>query len=152
MISNQRHLSVVQPRPPRVHPPKPKYREDHEPWTIPQGLPDADLRELLVKRIEQIDQIKREIKVQVHEANVRAHEEGRPRDRAWQVRAQDKDKHLTREREDIRMILGKVNARLKQGRLEIAIAKAFVAVARMELSPEVFGRFIEKARVKAGSG
>ena len=75
---------------------------------------------MLIQRIEQIDQLKREIKTQVHEANVRAHEEGRPRDRAWQVRAQDKDKHLTREREEIRKVLGEVNARRKQGRIEIA--------------------------------
>ena len=34
---------------------------------------------MLIQRIEQIDQLKREIKTQVHEANVRAHEEGRPR-------------------------------------------------------------------------
>ncbi|MBP7830719.1 MAG: hypothetical protein KA248_12465 [Kiritimatiellae bacterium] len=136
------------PAKPALH--GPRYRDDHEPWTIPEGLPDEDLRELLIQRINEIDQIKREIKTQVHEANVRAHEEGRPRDRAWQVRAQDKDKHLTREREAIRKVLGEVNARLKQGRLEIAVAKAFVAVARKELSPEVFGRVMERARAKAG--
>lgn len=152
MISNQRQPPAPPNRPPHAHPPRPRYREDHSPWTIPSGLPDEDLRELLVKRINDIDQIKREIKVQVHEANVRAHEEGRPRDRAWQVRAQDKDKHLTREREEIRKVLGEVNARLKQGRLEIAVAKAFVAVARKELSPEVFGRVMELAKAKAGQG
>ena len=151
MISNQRPPAPPN-RPPHGRPPPPKYREDHEPWTIPEGLPDEDLRELLIQRINEIDQTKREIKTQVHEANVRAHEEGRPRDRAWQVRAQDKDKHLTREREEIRKVLGEVNARLKQGRLEIAVAKAFVAAARKELSPEVFERIMEMARAKAGHG
>ena len=152
MISNQRPSVPVQRPSKPAPPPRPRYREDHEPWSIPEGLPDEDLREMLVKRINDIDQIKREIKVQVHEANVRAHEEGRPRDRAWQVRAQDKDQHLTREREEIRKVLGEVNARLKRGRLEIAVAKAFVAVARKELSPEVFERIMEMARAKAGHG
>ncbi|MBP7830356.1 MAG: hypothetical protein KA248_10605 [Kiritimatiellae bacterium] len=151
MPSNERHLHQPRkPRPPR--PPKPRYREDHEPWTIPEGLPDEDLRELLIQRINEIDQIKREIKTQVHEANVRAHEEGRPRDRAWQVRAQDKDKHLTREREEIRKVLGEVNARLKQGRLEIAVAKAFVAVAKSALLRDDFDRLMDKAKAKAGPG
>ena len=152
MISNQRQPPAPPKRPPHAHPPRPRYRDEHEPWQIPEGLPDEDLRELLIQRINEIDQTKREIKTQVHEANVRAHEDGRPRDCAWQVRAQDKDKHLTREREEIRKVLGEVNARLKQGRLEIAIAKAFVAVARRELSSEVFGRVMERAREKAGVG
>jgi len=83
---------------------------------------------------------------------VRAHEEGRPRDRAWQVRAQDKDKHLTREREEIRKALGQVNARLKQGRLEFAVAKAFVAVARTELPKNDYEQIMLKAKAKAGQG
>ena len=152
MISNQRQPPAPPKRPPHAHPPRPRYRDEHEPWQIPEGLPDEDLRELLIQRINEIDQTKREIKTQVHEANVRAHEDGRPRDCAWQVRAQDKDKHLTREREEIRKVLGEVNARLKQGRLEIAIAKAFVAVTKAELPRAEFERIMEMARAKAGHG
>ncbi|HRZ13062.1 MAG TPA: hypothetical protein P5567_11485 [Kiritimatiellia bacterium] len=151
MISNHRPPVPAQ-RPAKPAPPRPRYREDHERWTIPEGLPDEDLRELLIQRINEIDQTKREIKTQVHEANVRAHEEGLPRDRAWQVRAQDKDKHLTREREEVRRVLGEVNARLKQGRLDIAIAKAFVAVARKELPQEAFEGLMGMASAKAGQG
>ena len=40
--------------------------------------------------------------------------------------------------------MGEVNARLKQGCFEIVIAKAFVAVARKELNPEVFARVTER--------
>ena len=79
MISNQRQLPAMPKRPSHAHPPRPRYREDHSPWPIPSGLPDEDLRLLLIQRIEAIDQLKREIKVQVHEANVRAHKEGCPR-------------------------------------------------------------------------
>jgi len=111
LISNQCQPSVDPTRPLRIL--TSRYRDEHEPWTIPTGLPDSDLRPLLIQRINEIDHTKREIKTQVHEANVRAHEEGRPRHRAWQVRAQDKDKHLTREREEIRKVLGEVNALLK---------------------------------------
>ena len=122
---------------------------------LKQGLSDEQYREELIRRIDEIDATKRDIKSQIHQRANQAKQRGRGINQAWLRRAKDKIDHLTRERADIRTELGDVNERIKElrrahhGQAGETLAQEFMKAAKQELDPETFEAILDKAAPRA---
>lgn len=118
------------------------------------NLPDTELREWLIARIEEIDQAKRDIKAQIAHATQTARDQHVPVDLGWLRRAKDKSRHLTNEREAVRTVLGDVNARIKQQnrqrhlQVDVTVAEEFVRVAKAQLSPDQYDAILDEATLR----
>jgi hypothetical protein len=118
---------------------------------IPFGLNDEELREFLIQRMNEVDEIKREIRLQIHSASNRAKASKAVIDQKWLRNAKGKIRHLTNERNDIRLELSKVNNRIKESnrkrngnRIE-SMATAFMRTAKEMLDPEMYLRIYDIA-------
>lgn len=121
---------------------------------IPERLrtmSDEEYREVLVQRMEEIDQNKRAIQAQIHSASNRAKESRTHIDQHWLRRAKDAMRHMTSEREEMRCLLGDLNARIKEERRKRNglpahnLAAEFMLVAQEHLPEEVFDAIRDQA-------
>jgi len=111
------------------------------------------LKETLLDRVNEIDRIKRDIKVQI----TMAHEDWKAKvedlDRVWLRKAKDKINHLTVERDTLTIIIGRINKQIKafrresNGRLDVSIESEFMNLVMDELGDEAKG-FLSEAKKK----
>ena len=117
-----------------------------------QDQSDEDYRQVLIGKIDEIDETKRDIKAQIHSNAIRAKAERVSVDQVWLRRAKDKIDHLTREREEVRKALHTVNERIKDKRRSENqqkpggnIHKVFVQIAKERLPPELYDSIMDEA-------
>ena len=117
-----------------------------------QDQSDEDYRQVLIDKIDEIDETKRDIKAQIHSNAIRAKAERVSVDQVWLRRAKDKIDHLTREREEVRKALHTVNERIKdrrrgenQQKQGGNIHKVFVQIAKERLPPELYDSIMDEA-------
>jgi len=119
------------------------------------AAPDTGQRESLIKRIEEIDQAKRKIRLDIQAASNRAKAERTSIDQDWLHRAKGKIYHLDRERAEVRQRLVELNKsikdfRRKRGGLDPSdIALEFLYTARERLGPELYEELEDLAAMSA---
>ena len=143
-----------QPKPVRDEREERQVKDAPEPF-LPvqsQDQSDEDYRQVLIDKIDEIDETKRDIKAQIHSNAIRAKAERVSVDQVWLRRAKDKIDHLTREREEVRKELHTVNERIKDKRRSENqqkqggnIHKVFVHIAKKRLPPELYDSIMDEA-------
>lgn len=131
-------------------------RESTAKHTVPlQGkMNDEEYRQILIDRIEKIDETKREIRALIHQTGIEARERGEFMDQRWLRRAKDKINNLTHERDDLRKVLHEVNDRIKQkrrathGQPGLELAQEFVRVAKYHLPEDQFEKLLHESSVR----
>lgn len=118
---------------------------------IPRGLSDTQLRDWLIQEIANIDIERRNLKAQIGTLS-RTRKPGANRDEELREAAEELlAKFQTRE--DLRILLGDVNARIKATnrrlnnarKREVNLATAFMNVAEEMLDPDVFAEIEQQA-------
>lgn len=114
---------------------------------IPKDLPIEQLRKWLAAKIEELDKTKRDIRQLIKER------EGNPEFGAdWFIRAKDKIKYITIERQFYKDRIGEVKKEIKQRNvekhsLESGQVNIFIEMAKLleEKHPEIYDRIYDEA-------